>query len=57
MRPVNATGGSYTRCSEHIKADLVFLSAFEILCLQTSGTMDTNEIRKRYEPSPVPTLM
>ena len=36
--------------------DLVFFSPFEDLHLQTSGTMETNGIRKLYEPSPVPTL-
>ena len=34
----------------------VFFSAFEDLLLHTSGTMETNGIRKLYEPSPVPTL-
>ncbi len=50
MRPVNATGGSYNRCSEGNKVDLVFFSAFEDRRLRTSVTMETNGIRKLYEP-------
>jgi hypothetical protein len=56
LRPINATKGRYNRYSEDIDVDLVFFSAFEDLRLHTSGTMETNGIRKLYEPSPVPTL-
>jgi hypothetical protein len=56
LRPINATKGRYNRYSEDIDVDLVFFSAFEDLCLHSSGTMETNRIRKLYEPSPVPTL-
>ena len=52
----SATKGRYNRYSEDIALDLVFFSAFEDLLLHTSGTMETNRIRKLYEPSPVPTL-
>ena len=54
--PINATKGRYNCYSEDIEVDLVFFSAFEDLGLHTSGTMETNGIRKLYEPSPVPTL-
>ncbi len=56
VRPLNATRGRYNRYSEDISLDLVFFSAFEDLRLQTSGTMESNGIRKLYEPSPVLTL-
>ncbi len=56
LRPINATKGRYNRYSEDIDVDLVFFSAFEDLLLHTSGTMETNGIRKLYEPSPIPTL-
>ena len=56
LRPINATKGRYNQYSEDIEVDLVFFSAFEDLRLHTSGTMETNGIRKLYEPSPVPTL-
>jgi hypothetical protein len=56
LRPLNSTKGRYNRYSEDIDVDLVFFSAFEGLLLHTSGTMETNGIRKLYEPSPVPTL-
>ena len=56
LRPINATKGRYNQYSEDIDIDLVFFSAFEYLRLHTSGTMETNGIRKVYEPSPVPTL-
>jgi hypothetical protein len=42
--------------AEDIPLKLVFFSAFEDLLLQTTGTMESNGIRKLYEPSPVPTL-
>jgi hypothetical protein len=56
LRPLNSTKGRYNRFSEDIDVDLVFFSAFEDLLLHTSGTMESNGIRKLYEPSPVPTL-
>jgi hypothetical protein len=56
VRPLNATRGRYNSYSEDMSLDLVFFSAFESLLLQTSGTMESNGIRKLYEPSPVPTL-
>jgi hypothetical protein len=34
----------------------VFFSAFEDLRLRFTGTIESNRIRKLYEPSPVPTL-
>ena len=46
----------YNRYPDDIDLDLVFFSAFEDLRLHTSGAMETNGIRKLYEPSPVPTL-
>ncbi len=48
LRPINATKGRYNRYSEDIDVDLVFFSAFEDLRHHTSGTMETNEIRKLY---------
>ncbi len=42
--------------SSDIPLDLVFFSAFEDLILQMTGTMESNGVRKLYEPSPVPTL-
>jgi hypothetical protein len=54
--PINATKGHFNSYSEDIDVDLVFFSTFEDLLLHTSGTMETNGIRKLYEPSPVPTL-
>ena len=38
---------------EEITLNLAFFSAFEDLRLQTSGTMESNGIRKLYQPSPV----
>jgi hypothetical protein len=54
--PLNTAKGRYNRHSDEITLYLVFFSAFEDLHLQTSGTMETNGIRKLYKPSPVPTL-
>ena len=34
----------------------MFFSAFEDLRLRFTGTIESNRIRKLYEPSPVPTL-
>ncbi len=56
VRPMNAVKGRYNRYSDETTLDLVFFSPFEDLYLQTSGTMETNGIRKLYERSPVPTL-
>jgi hypothetical protein len=56
LRPINTTKSRYNRYLEDIDVDLVFFSAFEDLRLHTPGTMETNGIRKLYEPSPVPTL-
>ena len=41
---------------EDIALDLVFFSSFEDLRLNLTGTMESNGVRKLYEPSPVPTL-
>ncbi len=57
VNPLNATRGRYNRYSEDMALDLVFFSAFEDLRLLTSGTMESNGIRKLYEPSPVPFCM
>ena len=35
---------------------MVFFSSFEDLRLHLTGTMESNGVRKLYEPSPVPTL-
>jgi len=56
VHPLNAAKRPYNRYSDEITLDLVFFSAFEDLHLQTTGTMETNGIRKLYKPSPVPTL-
>ena len=56
LRPLNAAKDRYNRSPEDIPLDLVFFSAFEDLRLRTTGTMESNGIRKVYEPSPVPTL-
>ena len=52
----HATRGRHNKYAEDIPLNLVFFSAFEDLLLQTTGTMESNGIRKLYEPSPVPTL-
>ncbi len=56
VRPLNATRSSYNSYSVDMALDLVCFSAFEDLRLRTSGTMESNDTRKLYEPSPVPTL-
>jgi hypothetical protein len=56
LRSLNSNKGHYNRYSDEIDLDLVFFSAFENLCLRTTGTMEWNGIRKLYEPSPVHTL-
>ncbi len=56
VRPLNAVKGRYNRYFDETTLDLVFFSPFDDLHLQTSGTMETNGIRKLYKPSPVPTL-
>jgi hypothetical protein len=40
---------THNRYSDETTLDLVFFSPFEDLRLQTSGTMETNGIRKLYE--------
>ena len=56
VRPPLATRGSQGKYADNIALNLVFFSAFEDLGLRTTGTMESNRIRKLYEPSPVPTL-
>lgn len=56
VRPPHATRGRHNKYAEDIPLNLVFFSAFEDLLLRTTGTMESNGIRKLYEPSPVPTL-
>jgi hypothetical protein len=42
--------------AEDIALNLVFFIAFEYLRLRINGTMESNGIRKLYEPPPIPTL-
>jgi hypothetical protein len=56
VRPLTARVDCYNNSPDDIPLDLFFLSAFEDLHLQFTGTMESNRIRKLYEPSPVPTL-
>jgi hypothetical protein len=56
VRPPHAIRGRHNKYAEDIPLNLVFFSAFEDLLLRTTGTMESNGIRKLYEPSPVPTL-
>ena len=56
LRPPDATVDRYNHSADDIPIDLVFFSAFEDLRLLFTGTMESNGIRKLYEPSPVPTL-
>jgi hypothetical protein len=57
LRPLNTTKhDSYYCCPEDIHLNMVFFSAFEDLRLRTTGAMESNRIRKLYEPSAVPTL-
>ena len=56
VRPPHAKQGPYNKNPEDIPLTLVFFSAFEDLLLRTTGTEESNGIRKLYEPSPVPTL-
>ena len=44
----------YVHIPDDIPLALVFFSAFEDLCLQMTGTMESNWVRKLYEPSPIP---
>ncbi len=53
---LQATKDGHYSSLEDIPVDLVFSRAFEDLRLRTTGTMESNGIRKRCEPSPVPTL-
>jgi hypothetical protein len=48
VRPLNATKGGCNSYSDEITLDLVFFSAFEDLHPQTSGTIESNGIRKLY---------
>jgi hypothetical protein len=54
--PLTARVDRYNNSPDDIPLDLVFFSAFEDLHLQFTGTMESNQIRKLYKPSPVPTL-
>ena len=54
--PLTARVDRYNNSPDDIPLDLVFFSAFEDLRLRITGTMESNGIRKLYEPSPVPTL-
>ncbi len=56
VRPLQARADGYGRCPDDIPLDLVIFSAFEDQRLQMTGTMESNGVRKLYEPSPVPTL-
>ena len=56
VRPRGAPTDAYGRCHDDIPLDLVFFSSFEDLRLNLTGTMESNGVRKLYEPSPVPTL-
>ena len=56
LRPIGARVGGHNRCDEDIPLDLIFFSPFEELCLRTAGFMESKEIHRVYEPSPVPTL-
>ena len=56
VRPLGAPTGAYGLCPDDIPLDLVFFSSFEDLGLHLTGTMESNGVRKLYEPSPVPTL-
>ena len=47
---------AYGRCPDDIPLDLAFFSSLEDLHLQLTSTMESNGVRKLYEPSPVPTL-
>ena len=56
LRPLTARVDRYNNSPDDIPLDMVFFSAFEDLHLRITGTMESNGIRKLYEPSPVPTL-
>ncbi len=59
VRPPHATIGRHNKYAEDIALNLVFFSAFEVLRLRTTGTIESNGIRKCMNPhlSPVtPTL-
>ena len=56
LRPLNSRPGPYNRYTEDISLSLVFFSAYDDLRLPCTGTMESNGVRKMYEPSPVPTL-
>ena len=56
--PPHAKRGPHNKNPADIPLNLLFFSAFEDLRLRTTGTMESNGIRKLCEPSPgpVPTL-
>jgi hypothetical protein len=54
--PIGTVAGSINCSDEDIPLDLIFFSPFEELCLRTAGIMESKEIHRVYEPSPVPTL-
>ena len=56
VRPLGAPTDAYGPCHDDIPLDLVFFSSFEDLRLNLTGTMESNGVRKLYEPSPVTTL-
>ena len=56
LRPLTARVDRYNNSPDDIPLDLVFFSAFEDLRLRFTSKMESNGIRKLYEPSPVPTL-
>ncbi len=56
VRPLTSRVDRYNNPPDDIPLDLVFFSAFQVLHLQFTGTMEFNRIRKLYEPSPVPAL-
>ena len=56
LRPLTARVDRYNNSPDDIPLDMVFFGTFEDLRLRITGTMESNGIRKLYEPSPVPTL-
>jgi hypothetical protein len=48
--------GSYKSYNKDIQLNLVFFSPFEELRLRTAEIMESKEIYRVYEPSPIPTL-
>ena len=56
LRALSSRPGRYNVHADDIPLNLVFFSAYDDLRLRCTGTMESNGIRKMYEPSPVPTL-